>query len=261
MNNLTTISRSGLDKIESSPIDYWYAYLRENKDPYFPSKETTFDIAFRCAVLQPDIFINKYVKIPVLNMKTNLGRAEYARIMDATAEVGHIVINENDYNDIIAMRSSLQQHPLFKTLLTQGHPDKGLDFEEEQSGVLVNFRPHWICESKPLLINLSSTKDATMDAVSKDMWMFKNHKKAAIHVDGMKTITGGSFGFLFIVVERTAPHKVNIFYPDERAMALGLETYRKNCSVFKECVDSGKWPGLDPEITAINLPNWAFKNQ
>jgi len=260
MNDLTTIDKTGLDKIDSSPIDYWYAYLKENKDPYFPSKETVFDIAFRCAVLQPEEFSKTYVKIPKLNLKTNIGKAEMSRLMETASTSGHNIINEEDYNDIMAMKAELEKHPLFKVIFSKGYPDKQLDFEEENSGVLINFKPHWISASEPLIVSLSSTKDATMDNVAKDMWLFKQHKKSAIQVDGMRSITEVNHGFLFVAVERNAPHKINMFYPDERAMALGIETYKKNCLTFKECVISGKWPGLSPEITAVNLPNWAYKN-
>jgi hypothetical protein len=261
MNDLTTIDKSGLDKIDSSPLDYWYAYLRDNHEPYFPSKETTFDIAFRCAVLEPEEFAKTYVKIPKLNLRTNLGKAELERITESTSVAGHIIITEDDYNDVMAMKSELEKHPLFKDIFSKGYPNKQLDFEEENSGVLVNFKPHWISASEPLIVSLSSTKDATTDNVAKDMWLLKQHKKSALQIDGMRSITDVNHAFLFVVVERNAPYKINMFYPDEQAMALGMETYKKNCAIFKECVSSGKWPGLSPEITAINLPNWAYKNQ
>ncbi len=117
---------------------------------------------------------------------------------------------------------------------------------------MVKFKPHFV-NPKGIIVNLTSTKDATIENFKKECWNFRNDKKAALYIDGT-----GIENMVFITIETTAPYKIALRYLDERSVNFGRETYLKNCTTYAECCKSGVWYGLDNKITECSLPEWVF---
>lgn len=257
--NYTTdkaISKTGLDFIEKSPLDYWWRFLNPEREPHVKDKKTIFDEAFRCSVLTPVIFATLYARQPAINRTTTYGKAEYANFLELVDKHGHIPLSSVDYDTIISMRDATLNHPTAKILFDQdnGWPGEPLRFEEVNSGAIVKFCPHWIHKQK-LIVNLMSTSDAGKENFAKEALNFKLHKRAALQMDGMP-----KSGIVFVMVEKEAPFKLQVHALDDRSVDLGRATYVKNCLTYVECLKTGKWPGLPEKIQPASLPDWAFKN-
>lgn len=260
------ITKSGLDKIESSPLDYWWHYLNPNRAPYEPEEKTIFDDAFRMAVLDPAGFMQKYVNQPAINKRSNYGKFEFAALESAISEKGQILLASSakypdKYNTILKMKAEVDKHPLCKLIFANGICPETVEFTDEDTGALIRFKSHWIDNDSNLIIHLMSTTDASEEQFSKDAFNFKNHKRAAIQLDGFASIGAPMDGFVFVNVERNAPYKISVLFLDERSISLGRSTYRENCETYVKCLAENKWPGLKETATPISLPEWAFKNR
>lgn len=259
------ITKTGLDKIESSPLDYWYHFMSPNKPVYEVDEKTSFDEAFRCAVLTPEIFNKKYVGQPAINKRTNIGKSEFASLESAVKQNGQIMISSSSkypekYNTILSMKAEVDKHPMLKLIFANGVAEEFVEFEEEMSGAVIKFKSHWVDLNNNLIVHLTTTSDASEQQFAKDSVNFKNHKRAAIQLDGYANTNRPKDGFLFVSVERSAPFKISILYLDERAISLGRSTYLDNCALFMECLKTDNWPGFKPTATAVSLPEWVFKN-
>jgi len=253
-NDNAAISKSGLDKIDISPLDYWWKYLRPEREPYTPDKQTLFDNALRCAVFEPKKFASKYVKIPNLNKSTTIGKSEFASLTRAAEQNAQLLLTSSEYDSIIAMQAAILKHITARELCTNGRvgiPDR---FEEKNTGAPIKFKPHFIC-SHGMVVNLTSTKDASLSNFQKEAGNFRHDKKAVIQMEGT-----GCDGMAFISVEAEAPYKIGIRYLDDRSILLGRETVVRNCETYLNCLDSGLWPGFDTKIVPASLPTWYFKN-
>lgn len=249
--NLDAISKTGMDKIAISPLDYWHAFVNPNRTPYVKSDDVIFNEALRCAVFTPSEFSKTYVRQPVLNKKTNLGKSEFQSLLELTQKNNQILLNYDAFEVIQKMQNALVSHPTFKKLNIGkvGEPSRFIDTE---SGAVVKFKPHFINVSG-IVLDLSTTKDASSNAFSKDCAQMNLHKRAALQMDGLNLSV-----FVFIRIETTEPYKIAFHYLDDRAIAFGRSQYRENCKVYAECLKTGKWHGLSDKIEVISLPEWVY---
>ncbi len=249
------ISKSGLDKINSSPLDYWWHYLREGRTPYIPNQKELFETAFRCAILTPRMFTEKYVKMPPINRATNIGKAEYKSLVDACFEKGQLLLDGDEFDSIVEMQKRCKEHPALQKLLKSGMVGQPARFEQIDTGAVISFLPHWITNRPdPIIVYLMSCSNAAQWWFLKEVENKKLHKRAAIQIDGLQYDN-----FVFITVERVAPYKIGVYHLDDRTIELGRSEYIKNCVTYMECMDSGKWTGLSQQIETISLPAYLFK--
>ena len=94
------ISKTGLDKIDVSPLDYWWHFLRPERPEWTPDKNTAFDIALRMAVFAPRDFAKKYVRAPEIKKTTNLGKSEWASILAAAERNGQLLLTPSEFDTI-----------------------------------------------------------------------------------------------------------------------------------------------------------------
>jgi len=257
-----SITKSGLDKIESSPLDYWWHY-RNPKAPGIDdktAKKIAFDTALRCAILQPDKFNKTYVKMPSINTRTNIGKAELQSLSATVQHNEQLLISSSDFEAIMYMRESVLKNPACIQIFDSGSAENYKEFQEPSTGVEIKFKSHWQDEINGIIVHLSSCTDASESTFSKDAFNFRNHKRVAIYLDGYSEIGNQQEGFVFVNIENSAPYKVSILTLDDRSVEFGRETYIKNCETYAECLRTDKWPGLKPTVESVSLPEWAFKN-
>lgn len=257
-NNTQIISKTGLDYIERSPLDYWYKFLRPDAEGYVETESTIFEKAFREAVFSPLGFKQKYVRIPKIDLRTTTGKAEMAKLQEATGNNNFILIPTDKYDSIIEMRDAITKHPVISKLCASGRVGTPQEFEEQNTGAIVRFRPHWIHQQE-IIIYLVSTymfkkHNASADNFAKEAFDFNWHKMAALQLDGMK-----AKAFIFVVVEGKAPYKLQAHHFDDRSMTLGKRQYIENCKTFMNCCETGIWPGLPEKVLSVSLPEFSFK--
>lgn len=251
--NNPIISKSGLDKIDSSPLDYWWTYLRPNRDVYVPSKQELFDDALRMSVFNPKMFSEKYIKMPVVNTRTNIGKSEIESLQRVADMNAQILISSSDYIKILEMTSIIKNHVTTKILCSSGYVGLPSILKEENSDVNIKFTPHFV-NSKGFIINLSSCEDISLNKFQKECYNLRHDKKAFIQVEGLQMEN-----IIFISIENKAPYKFSVRYLDERTLKLGKETVLRNCDTYMKCLESGIWSGITEMIEPAGMPEWVYK--
>lgn len=248
----TAISKSGLDKIDSSPLDYWWHYLRPDREGYVKDKQTLFDDALRMAVFEPKLFAQKYVRMPELNMRTNIGKSEYASLNSTADKLGQLLLTASEFDTIRKMQSAIMEHKTTKMLCGGGRIGVPVKYEHE-TGAQIKFVPHWI-HGDGIIVHLMSSKDASMENFRKEAWNFRHDKKAYIQMNGLNLDS-----MAFVIIEPEPPHKIGIYYLDDKSILYGRETVVRNCETYLSCLASNKWPGFSEKLESTSLPDWAFK--
>jgi len=246
-----SISKSGLDKIDISPLDYWYTYLSPDREPYAPSKQVIFDEALRCAILDFAGFNAKHVKLPASKKTTTIGKSEHADVERLAASMGHTVLTDHEYHSILKMREAVLNHKACKMLLVGGVIGYPLRYAHP-TGAEIRLAPHYINDG--LLFSIQSTTDPGIENFQKECWNLKHHKKAAIQIDAFL-----ADGIVFINVENKPPYRVSAYPIEQRAIDLGRETYVRNCETFVKCLQNNEWPGLPETLQEAGLPEWAYR--
>jgi len=257
-SDTSSISKSGLDKIESSPLDYWWHYLRPEREPHVPTKEMLFGTALHSAVLEKHDFDKTYVVMPAINKRTNIGKAEFQNLTEMCRLNNQVLIDAEDFDNVRRMRDAIFKHPTAKLLFENGLAEQTFKFQEQNTGANCKIRPDWLDSNSGLIVDLKTTEDATQRGFIKSVLEYNYHKQAPFYLDGLETVGQDKAGFVFVNIEKTEPFKIGIHYLDARSMQLGRDTYIRNCETYVECLRTGIWKGYDEKISEVSLPEWAF---
>ena len=67
----------------------------------------------------------------------------------------------------------------------------------------------------------------------------------------------GHGDLVFIVQEKSPPYLVNVLELDGPALLVGQQRNRRAIDVYRECRESGVWPGYGDDVAVVGLPRWA----
>jgi hypothetical protein len=257
-SDTSSISKSGLDKIESSPLDYWWHYLRPEREPHKPTEAMIFGTAVHSAILEPNEFQKTYVVMPPINKRTNIGKAEFASLTSMCESNGQVLIDPTEYSDVLRMRDAIFKHPTAKLLFQNGIAEQTFMFQESNTGAKCKIRPDWLDNTSGLVVDLKTTEDATPNGFAKSAWEYKYYKQDPFYLDGLEACGNDRAGFVFVNIEKTEPFKIGIHYLDGKSRQLGRDEYLRNCETYVKCLENGIWKGYEEKISEVSLPAWAF---
>src|SRR5690606_17176707 len=83
--------------------------------------------------------------------------------------------------------------------------------------------------------------------------------QAALYTKGANLLGVDIDHFIFVAVEENPPAVAVYRITDEALMAGEHELYEL-MKVYKECRETGRWPGYPEEIQDISVPYWVLSN-
>jgi PDDEXK-like domain of unknown function (DUF3799) len=181
---------------------------------------------------------------------------------DAIRAAGRIPVLAADITLAENMATALRAHPIAARLL---HPDTGraevsLFWHDPEYGVDRRARVDWLRTAdrtgRLILVDYKTCESAAPDAVDRAIGNYGYHLSAAWYRDliiGLGLAT--SVPVLLVFQEKTPPHLVHVVEVGPEWLALGHEETRRALTIFRECTDSGRWPGYE-EITVSTPPRW-----
>ena len=247
------VSKSGLDLIARSP------YLFRNRPRVEPTRAMLIGSAVHTATLEPELFNDHFAVAPSVDGRTKAGKEMLAQFSAECA--GKTVLKEEDGELIWSIAKAVHAHPVAKNILSdEGQAEMSIFNTDEYTGELVKVRPDWMVED--CLVDLKTTEDASAEAFSRACWNFRYYVQAAFYLDVANSQYNGRFhNFVFIVVEKSPPFQVAVYYADATMIEVGRMAYQQNLALYSQCKQTDTWPGLgDERIQPISLPGWALKN-
>ena len=246
-----SIGHSGLIRLLKSP-----AHLREALDhPPQPTPAMAFGSAVHTYILEPERFSNEFVVAEKFDRRTKEGKEAAARF--EAANQGKTLITAEDLATLTLMRAAVVAHQGAADLLKQGEAELSAFWTDSLTGIPCRCRPDWF--NGTALVDLKSCVDASSRGFSRAIANHGYDIQAAFYVDGVKRVTGSELPFLFIAMEKDAPHAVAVYQADPEIIEIGRKKVRAALQLLKWCQESGAWPAYQPagEIEAISLPRWA----
>jgi hypothetical protein len=258
-----SISSTGLRQIETqSPLHYWCGSpLNPNAAPRESKAAFDFGRAAHCLVLGDPVFRKHFAVRPDkwadwLTAKSRAWRS-------ARSDAGFTVITPDDLDAIRTMASSIDGDDLAAKLARAGDGiEKSLIWKDDATGVWLKSRPDIIIDSMPAIVDLKTTTSASDAALERVMADYGYHMQAALAAEGMKRVLGkdiGNDGAVLLFIEKAPPYAVNVKVIDAEALQFGWALCRRSLRTFKQCWDSGKWPGYRGNGGSLSLPAWETK--
>lgn len=115
---------------------------------------------------------------------------------------------------------------------------------------------------RPILLDYKSTETADPLSFSRQIIAMGYDVQAAHYVEAYATtVTAGKDAdFIFLVQERTEPFACSLVGVDPMMLDLGQQKCEFASKLWRQCLDSGKWPGYSKQIAWASPPVWALEN-
>jgi hypothetical protein len=268
-----SLSSSGAKKITSqSAYHYWYDSPlnpdrpEEDDKPHFNVGKAAHDM-----LLMGTDWILKYHVLPEGFSAAASKKFAYAiEDRDAAIESGIPVLRYQDAKVVHAVTKAIGANRDAINALSNGLPEMTLAWQDKETGVWLRARPDWLPNS---IINGAPVRVVTdlkflaqthcrPHGFSKALFDFGYHQSAAFYDDGIEAIYGQrATNWLFIAVEKDAPHSVSVYELPQQDVERGRFQNRQAIRTFADCLAADKWPSYtSEEIQMIGLPVWARKS-
>jgi len=117
--------------------------------------------------------------------------------------------------------------------------------------------------NRPILLDYKSTETADPLSFSRQIIAMGYDVQSAHYLeafDVMDTYPITEPIFIFLVQERSEPFACSLVGVDPMMLDLGQQKCEFASKLWKQCLDSGKWPGYPKQIAWASPPAWALEN-
>jgi len=244
-------------------------------------------------ILEPQEFDKRFMVIPKWNMATKDGKAEFQSyainlataktisvaqcdemveakkgkrelLTSALASKGMSVLDQGELDTVQAMYARLKEQDAYQYITGRRDSDTevAIVWDDEETGLRCKAKIDYTNRDQCILADLKSTEVAAMHAFRHSVEKYGYFQQAAFYNDGWQAITGDVCSFLFIAVEKTAPHCCCSYEPDENTLLAGRSSYRDELKLWKKCKDTDTWPGYnDGKISLLSVSQWLLSQE
>lgn len=255
------ISNSKIKELLRSPAHYKHSLTA----PHQEREAFVVGSALHCSILEFLEFDKRFfVCDEKIDRRTKVGKERWIEILNL-ANGKQIVTSEN-YEKVSGMHNAVMSNSEAGMLFREGSPEVVVMTEIE--GVPAKAKFDWLID-KPvfwegvdydgIIVDLKTTDDARRDSFSKSIAKFGYDTQNAWYTDIAEKALNKIYLFLFVVVEKEAPHCMSIFQLDDASIQIARMKYRRALSLYRECNVTGDWYGYEGGIQTISLPTWSMK--
>ena len=264
MTNAEYRNREGLASTDikrmMKSMAYW-KYLQDNPEDERDTPSLKFGRASHKFMLEPYDFDNEYVVSPKIDKRTKEGKAAYEQFVKDAGN--REIIDEDIFEKLTKMRESLYATPYVKKLL-YGEHEKSFFWTDEKTGIKCKCRADSFGSfgSTNVIVDYKTVENAETTAFMRDAIKFGYDVQAAHYLDGIQTITGKEYKFVFIAQEKSAPYLCNVLEADEFFIRNGYEVRDELLRTYKKCVELNEFPaylGFKEDKTfanSLSVPAW-----
>lgn len=174
------------------------------------------------------------------------------------------IITSRMDDQVRAIASAARNHPMAAKYLAGGKSEHTVTWTYRSPPVQHLEGHEFACKGRldfiselGAIVDLKSTKDASPTGWAREVMRYEHHVQAAFYADGYEAMTGERLPFLFIAVEATEPHVVQVYRVPDDVMDLGRERYRELLAHLNVCRKESRWPGYAETEMELVLPRWA----
>ena len=205
-------------------------------------------------VLEPKRFKKEHFMAPACKLNTKVGRELYEAAISANP--GREPVREADWLQFEEMREAVMVHPKAGAYLKcKGKSEVSIFWDDEGTGLPCKGRLDRLADRQGAIIDLKTCQDASPRAVARSVSQFNYHLQAAFYTDGLMANGFDDVQFIFIFVEKTAPHSVSVVRLADDYLAAGRRMYDKALQNYAQCHEADMFPGWD-ELITLERPHW-----
>ena len=183
---------------------------------------------------------------------------------DAVEAAGRIpmLTGSKEADQVLGMRAKLRSHEVFGAMfdLDRGDAEASAFWTDEATGVECRARfdylPHPQEGRRPILADYKTTEDSSPASFARSAAEFGYPMQADWYLRGARELYGTEPAFVFVVQSKVAPYLVSVAQLAPSDMALAAARNDSALRVFRECSESGAWPGWGDVVHTLEMPVW-----
>jgi exodeoxyribonuclease VIII len=247
------LSASGTGDILRSPAHY---DCRRNATSE-PSRAMRIGTAVHANILEPEWAERFLIRRPDgIDRRTKAGKAAWAEFEENVPE-GAIVMDTAEWDTAanVSLAVTLNE-PLRRARLLQGEYEVSAFFDIDGCPAKCRFD---VVAERGFVVDLKTTQDASQFERSVVKWGY--HRQAALYQMGAAAVGVECKAFIFVVVETAAPYGIRVVTLDSDALIQGEREVHRAAKLYRECMESGEWPGYSSDLQTVSLPLWALDQE
>lgn len=253
-DRLNGVNWSTLKHLGKSPAHYLHDITsKDGEDSDARQRGRVLHIA----IFEPEKFSREVVVWP----DKRVGKAwEAFKAQHASREV----ITSRMADHVSALAAAVRGSPMAAKYVAGGSPEHTIQWRY-RSPPIEHLEGHeFDCKGRldfvaevGAIVDLKSTRDASPTGFAREVMRYEYHAQAAFYSDGYEAMTGVRLPFLFVCVETTAPHVVQVYRAPDEVIELGRERYTQLFAHLSVCRKEARWPGYAETEMDLVLPRWA----
>lgn len=202
---------------------------------------------------------NALVTIDYDSYNTKDSRAQ----RDAAYDAGLVPVLRNEMPAVDAMAAEIARHEIASRLFDPlaGMAEQSVIWLDDEYGIWRRARFDWttrLADGRFAIVDLKTTTCAEPTAFQRSASNLGYPVQAAWYPDAAKAVgLDDDPVFLFVAIEKDPPHLITVFAPDADFIDEGRARSRRALEIFRDCRDSGIWPGYTRDIEPLSLPRYA----
>lgn len=179
---------------------------------------------------------------------------------DEQRTAGFTIVSPQEAESVDAMAEAVLAHPTAAPLFEIA-THREVSVFSEIDGVPVRARFDALSDETRngvYGIDLKTTDDATRLGAERSVSKWGYDFQGAWYEDVYQASEGVAVDhFYFVCVEKSGPYEVAVFGLPDLWKQMGRAKTAEARRVYRECVESGNWPGYDTDIQFLDPPAWA----
>lgn len=174
---------------------------------------------------------------------------------------GKIPLLRKEIDQVDAMANELAEHRMARRLLAEGRPEVSAFGIDEETGVMRRARFDWL--GKSILSDYKTAETSEPNAFLRNAVKFGYHIQHPWYLQLAADLGHDAQAFAFIVQEKKAPYIVTVIELPQELVDFGARKAREALQRFRDCTESGVWPGYVPDDTFAQpaAPPWLLRDQ
>jgi hypothetical protein len=249
-----SLSSSGARRLLPPGCPALYRYEQDHRRR--PTKDMNFGSAAHKVVLGAG---SALVDIDAGNYRTAAAQAT----RDEALAAGKIPLLPRERDVVDEMAAALREHPAARALFggRGGKAEQALFWVDQPTGIWRRALVDWLPARRPgrmVLPDYKTCAKADPDSISKAVYEHGYHQQAVWYGDGVKALgLAGEVVLVLVFQEKTPPYLVTVVELDVVALKIGAALNRQAIELYRQCRESGQWPGYADDVVRIPLPAWA----
>lgn len=170
-----------------------------------------------------------------------------------------------EFEQVQAMAEALKGHPMAAKVFApeRGPAERSLFWRDAETGVwcrarldhmpTADYTARWFIVS-----DYKTTRSAHPEQISKAVYDYGYHIQAAMYLEGVRALgIHADPRMVFVFQEKAAPYVTTVIELDHVALKIGHSQLRKALALYRQCSESGRWPGYSEQVETISLPVYA----